>query len=241
MSVEVRAQVELDAVRAHTAICIAAGGRVSEELGEQSESVLRGLCRLISLGAFDPADGPKAGVIPLRGGAGSSSILFDFTCPAVHPSVWRVIAGSIAARGASVVAMESETPARTFGWPDLLRIPRFRSMRPLPFDVRSSRDPNRAERIVQVVFERPVDIALMRKVEPIFDDWDALLAGGFPLPGSQPGEVSACGLGTYAVDPFTIEHRISDDDHSDEAYEVLLDVIAHVHDTMAPIAYVAID
>jgi hypothetical protein len=241
MRVEVRAELELDTVHSHTAIRVGADNSASEELCEQSESVLRSLCRLISLGAFHPAGGPKAGVIPLGSGAVSSSVLFDLTCPAVHPSVWRVIAGSIAARGASVVALESGTTARAYGWTDLLRIPRFRSMRPLPFDVRSSCNPNRAERIVQIVFERRVDIAVMRRVEPIFDDWDALLAGGFPLPSSGPGDVSARGLGTYAVDAFTIEHRISDDDHDDEAYQVLLDVIGRVHDTMAPIDYVAID
>jgi hypothetical protein len=240
MSVDVTARIELDAVQSRTAIRVAAAAPAREEVGEQTESVLRGLCRLMSLGAFRPAHDTRAAVIPLSGVGSSQWMLFDLTCPAVHPSVWRVITGAIAARGASAVALESGTTARTAGWADLLRIPRYQSGR-TPFDVRASHNPNRAERIVQISFRTPVTAGLMRSVESILDDWDGLLAGGFPIAGSLPGEMAALGLGTYAVDPLTIEHRISDDDHDDEAYEVLLDVFGHVHGAIAPIEYVAID
>lgn len=241
-SIDVRANVDPHAYGNRVRVTTVFERSVFPEARAQCESFLNSLVRLVAIGAFGPSrDRTVAVEAPPVTPDSSSEATFFVTMPRVHPAVWRVLVGGLAARTARSIVIDDAGARGRLGWRDLLRLPRLKAPRDVRFRIEDVVNPNRAERLVQLTFRNPLSDPLVADVRAILAAWNALLEGGFPLDDAAPGETVASAVTPYAADRFTLETRVSEADHDDEAYEVLLNAATAVDATLVPLEAIIIE
>jgi|GEM_PF-5225514 len=161
----------------------------------------------------------------------------------VHPSLWRVLTGCLFGQGVLEVRVRDANGVRErLDWAALFALPRFYVESSPAFAVSILESPNGRDRLTaQWVFAGALNPALAQSVYGLIEDWNVLIAGGFPSAGGAPGSGYSGGVAPYQADHYTIEHQVIPWSSDQEALQVLIGLADQVHRSLAPLTELLIE